>query len=308
MTSALVGYTGFVGGNLAATHRFDSLYNSKNITDAFGSHPHLLVYSGVKAEMFLANKFPEQDMREMEGAVDNIRRIAPRRLVLISTIGVYADTRSGDESSASADAPGLAPYGRNRLFLEQKVRGLYPDALIVRLPALFGINLKKNFIYDMIHVVPKMLRDDKYNELLGGTPLADCYTDRGDGFRLCTVTDPERLAELRRHLTDRGFTALNFTDSRSQYQFFNLGHLWGIIEKALETGLHELTVTSRPLTAAQVYAHVTGKEFVNEINPNHPVQNLRSRHAGLFGGADGYIFPDSAAMLDDIKRFVEANR
>ncbi|MEG2500937.1 MAG: NAD(P)-dependent oxidoreductase, partial [Oscillospiraceae bacterium] len=36
MKTALVGYTGFVGSNIAAAHPFDGLYNSKNIKEAFG--------------------------------------------------------------------------------------------------------------------------------------------------------------------------------------------------------------------------------------------------------------------------------
>ena len=34
MKNILVGYTGFVGGNIAAKHHFDGLYNSKNIMEA----------------------------------------------------------------------------------------------------------------------------------------------------------------------------------------------------------------------------------------------------------------------------------
>ena len=37
--TALVGYTGFVGGNLAAQHRFDELYDVTNIADGF-DRPH----------------------------------------------------------------------------------------------------------------------------------------------------------------------------------------------------------------------------------------------------------------------------
>ena len=59
MIKTLVGYTGFVGSNLASSTDFDGLYNSKNIEDAFKTKPDLLVYSGVRAEKFLANKEPD---------------------------------------------------------------------------------------------------------------------------------------------------------------------------------------------------------------------------------------------------------
>ena len=36
-TKALVGYTGFVGSNLYASASFEAVYNSKNVTDAYGT-------------------------------------------------------------------------------------------------------------------------------------------------------------------------------------------------------------------------------------------------------------------------------
>lgn len=305
MKDALVGFTGFVGGNLAASHSFSALYNSQNITDAFGTAPDLLVYSGVRAEMFLANKFPAEDLRHIENACENIRRIAPHHVVLISTIGVYADTSQGDETTARADAEGLLPYGKNRLVLEEWVRANCPDSLIVRLPALFGRGIKKNFIYDIIHVVPKLLKPEKFTELLAGTTWEDCYELQSNGFMALSCADSKRLSELRAHLETCRFTALNFTDSRSQYQFFDLSRLWNIIEKALMAGIDTLTVTSEPITAAELYEYVRGGEFVNEVNLNHPVQNLRSLHANLFGGHDGYIF-SKAETLQAITQFIDA--
>ena len=43
---ALVGYTGFVGSNIYTSGEFDAVYNSKNIEEAFGTKPDLLVYAG----------------------------------------------------------------------------------------------------------------------------------------------------------------------------------------------------------------------------------------------------------------------
>ena len=93
MKDALVGYSGFVGSNLRMQHTFSAAYNSSNIEAAFGTTPDLLVYAGVRAEMFLANQDPNADYQMIWNAIENIRKIAPKRLVLISTIAVYADTK-----------------------------------------------------------------------------------------------------------------------------------------------------------------------------------------------------------------------
>ena len=94
---ALVGYTGFVGSNLLESHKFDKLYNSKNIREAYGLNPDLLVYAGIRAEMFLANQDPEADLRIINDAFDNIKIINPKKIVLISTVAVYGDDATGDE-------------------------------------------------------------------------------------------------------------------------------------------------------------------------------------------------------------------
>ena len=61
---SLVGCTGFVGQNIANSCKFDGLYHSKNIEAAYGTNPELLVYAGVRAEMFLANQDPQRDNRD----------------------------------------------------------------------------------------------------------------------------------------------------------------------------------------------------------------------------------------------------
>lgn len=140
----LVGSTGFVGGNLAAKHAFAAVCHSTDIATQFGAKPDLCVYAGVPAAMFLANADPDADLAVMAAARENLRQIAPKQLVLISSIAVYADSRGKDEQSPMTP-DGLPAYGRNRLQLERWVREDYPNALIVRLPALYGIGLKKNF-------------------------------------------------------------------------------------------------------------------------------------------------------------------
>ena len=119
--TVLVGSTGFVGGNLMAAHAFDAAYHSTDIAEGFGKDNGLVVYAGVPAAMFLANQDPAADLAVMAAARENLRRLAPKQVVLISSIAVYADSRGKYEDSPMS-AEGLAPYGANRLRLEQWVR------------------------------------------------------------------------------------------------------------------------------------------------------------------------------------------
>lgn len=301
MKKSLVGFTGFVGGNLAAATAFDGLYNSKNIGDAFGTAPDLLVFAGVRAEKFLANTAPEKDYAAMKEAAWNIGRIAPRQVALISTVDVFAAPDGADEG-AVPDAAGA--YGKNRLALEEMVRALGVPVTVFRLPALYGPGLKKNFLYDLIHLIPGQLSPALAEDLARRDPaLLAPYTPGENGFYKCGPLAKGEAAALRARFTAAGFTALQFTDSRASYQFYPLTALWGHMEKALAAGLPLVHLATAPVTAAEVYARVRGGVFENHMAKTPARYDLRTRYNGIFGGEEGYIF-NKEYILDDIVRFV----
>lgn len=301
MKTAIVGYTGFVGQNLCLSYEFDARYNSKNIADAFGSEPDLLVYAGIRAEMFTANHFPDKDLKNIQEAIENIKNINPKKLVLISTISVYP-VFEGNESTHIDDDAGTA-YGRNRRYLEKWVEDNVKDYLIVRLPALYGEGIKKNFIFDMIHYIPALLKTQKYEELLANSDFAGLYQDRGDGFFRCIAEEKEDRRRLRVFFEEIGFSALNFTDSRSEYQYFNLANLWSIINTAMEKNIRLLTIATEPVLSSELYEYIYNKPFKNECATIYPVEHLKSIHAEEFGGKDGYLY-NKQQLLEDIKRFI----
>lgn len=291
----LVGATGFVGGNLAASHSFARTCHSTDVADQYGSKPSLCVYAGVPAAMFLANADPEADLAVMRAARENLRRIAPRRLVLISSIAVYADSRGKDEESPM-DQANLAAYGSNRLQLERWVREDFEQALIVRLPALYGIGLKKNFLFDLHTITPSMLRPEKYEELAARSEAVRTgYALADNGFyRQCPQADRRALRTFFEH---NDFNALCFTDSRSRYQFYHLSRLWRDLEQGMAAGLTLLNLTTPPVSAAQVYTAVTGRTgWVNELDKPPFDYDLRSRHAALLGGGDGYLCTEAEEL------------
>lgn len=303
----LVGSTGFVGGNLLAKHTFAAECHSSDITAQYGTRPDLCVYAGVPAAMFLANADPEADLAVMRAARENIRQIAPKRLVLISSIAVLADSRGVYEDSPAQDTEGLPAYGKNRLQLERWVREDFPDAVIVRLPALYGAGIRKNFLFDLHTITPAMLRPEKYSELAAKSPLVkSAYTLADNGFyKLNGTTDPPAL---RAFFAANDFNALAFTDARSRYQFYNLGRLWSDMEAARAADVKLLHLCTPPVSAAEVYTAVTGKaDWHNEL-PKPPFDyDLRSRHAALLGGSGDYLCTKQQE-LDDITRFMRSWR
>ncbi len=311
-TSMLVGYTGFVGSNIASKYDFTWKINSQNKEEAFGKKPDLLVYAGLRAEKFLANKDPEADMASVMEAYEQIKKIQPKKLVLISTVDVYKEPVNVDEDTV-IETEGLLPYGANRYKLEQMVRETWEDALIIRLPGLFGKNLKKNFIYDYIHVIPAMLREEKYLELSARSSLVEeSYRRLDNGFYKCSLLEKEireakdlyAREELKQEFASLEFSALNFTDSRGVFQFYNLANLWKDIQTALENDIRLLNIATEPVSVAEVYLALCDKTFENEIMPQSPFYDYRSKHAEVFGGTNGY-FSDKEAVLAEIVEFVK---
>lgn len=150
MTTALIGHTGFVGGNLARQYAFTDAYHSTNIEQIRGKRYQLLVVSGAPAAKWIANREPEQDLANLERLMDNLATVEADTVVLMSTVDVYPHPRDVNEQTP-IDPTQQHPYGRHRLLLERFVQDRFADTLVLRLPALFGQGLKKNAIYDLLH-------------------------------------------------------------------------------------------------------------------------------------------------------------
>lgn len=146
--SALIGYTGFVGSNLAAQRTYDHLYNSKNIAEIAGRQLGTVVMSAAKAEKWRANLDPAADDAHIAELTAHLGSFSCERLVLISTIDVYA-TPIGVDETTPIEVEGLHTYGRNRYLLEEAARSIHPTT-VLRLPGLFGPGLKKNVIFDFL--------------------------------------------------------------------------------------------------------------------------------------------------------------
>lgn len=148
--SALIGCTGFVGSNLAEQSVFTDLFNSKNFEAMCGQHFDTLVCAGVSAVKWKANKDPEADWAGIEQLLDVLKTVTADRFILISTIDVYATTRGLDESFDCSSVENHA-YGRHRLAVEAFCQTKFANCFVVRLSGLFGANLKKNVIFDLLN-------------------------------------------------------------------------------------------------------------------------------------------------------------
>lgn len=229
MKTALIGYTGFVGGNLHAQYAFDDLYNSKNIQDIEGKEYDLVVSAANRAEMWRINQEPDIDKAEIDSFISHLGKAKIKKLVLVSTVGVYKNPNGANEDT-QIDVDGLLPYGLNRYYLEQYCTDNF-DTTIVRLPGLFGDGLKKNVIFDLLNDnnVEKIHADGVYQYYNLGNIWKDINIALSNGLALVNLaTPPVSTEEVARvcfgiEFTNRPEGATpGFWDMHSKY-----AHLYG---------------------------------------------------------------------------------
>ena len=146
--NALIGHTGFIGGilkkNIVAEY-----FNRDNITEISKKKYNIVYCAGVPGTKWYANKFPEDDKKNINFLYNNLVNLECEKFVLISTISVYDNE----------------PYGINRKVLENNLLDIFKNKiLIIRLPAVFGEGLKKNILFDMLNgcLKSKINIKDKY--------------------------------------------------------------------------------------------------------------------------------------------------
>lgn len=303
--AGLIGGTGFVGGNLRAQRPFARHYSSKTISEIAGERFSTLICAGAPATMWAANADPERDRANLRRLAERIATARFDRLVLISTIAVLDDLGAGyTESSARFEE--RKAYGRNRRELEVALTERH-GAVILRLPALFGEGLRKNFVFDLINPVPSFLKPAIYET------LQHVFTEeeRAAAAGLYRFDDALQMMRLDRDRLDgtparalltaafcrANLIAPNFTNSRSAFQFYNLSYLARDIERCLEASLDLLHVCSEPIGAGELHRALLGESFHSDGPP--PVrEDMRSNHARLWESETQYLYGRDQVMAE----------
>lgn len=174
-TTALIGFTGFVGSTLYLAHKFTDVYNSKNINNITNKEYDCIVCAGISAKKWYANLHPEEDLEQINKLLDVLKTVKASKFILISTIDIY------DNVSAEFDEDYIPDinynhhaYGKNRLYVENFIKQTYINYTIIRLPGLFGFGLQKNIIYDYLN---NTLKELNINSSFQWYDISDLYND-----------------------------------------------------------------------------------------------------------------------------------
>lgn len=309
-SNCLIGKTGFVGSALLRQADFAHRYNRSNIDEIAGQAFSTVVCAAAPGSMIEANRSPDTDRAQIHALMDRLSAIRCDRFVLISSIAVLADFAGACDESTSEFQAELA-YGRHRRELEAFVEDHFASHLVVRLPALFGQGLRKNFIFDLLNPVPSMLTGERRADLVGqlDAPLAqwvgELYTpDHVTGlFKLdrSALNGNHRRAALEQAVEQLGFSATQFHHPETTYQYYEIDRLWRDIAIALDAGLSHIHLVSEPLSAARIHRRLTGREMPQTGARLHR-EDMHTRHAGLWGMAGPYQY-DATATLDRLAAF-----
>ena len=310
MQDALIGHTGFVGQTLLHQHPFPAQFNSATIHNSAGQDFATVVCAAAPGSMFEANRFPDRDAQAIDGLIDRLSRLRAKRFVLISTIAVL-DRFDGQATETTTAFQTALPYGVNRRRLEVFCAAHFADCLIVRLPALFGPGLRKNFLFDLMNPVPSMLPAARYDALrlalpqaLQGLAATVFAEDSALGLHVlnrAALNQSPLRPELERWVTEAGFSALGFTHPESRFQFYDMTRLWADIQLAQAAGLSVIHLAPEPLVAGTVHQALTGHQMPpSDARLHH--EDMRSAHAGLWSKSGPYLM-DTADCLARLQRF-----
>jgi hypothetical protein len=166
----LIGSTGYVGGHLKATGFFDLCLNSKSPMDSLSCD--LLVIAAPGSERWKSETDPISFRDSHLHVALRFGKIKAKKSVLISSIDAYSF--SSGYYLDKLDVIPSHPYGKAKFILEKLFNISHPNGSIIRLPNIFGGNLKKNIIYDLL-----MSRSDirLNNNTLQWYPLEDLLPD-----------------------------------------------------------------------------------------------------------------------------------
>lgn len=207
LSSALIGYSGFVGSTLQKQKTFEELYRSSNIDMIDHKSFDIVVCSAARAQKWIANREPVADRKHIDELIVRLKTIKCKTFILISTVDIFKDPKSIDESSPVNEV-GLQPYGLHRRMLEKFVEAQYTNYLIVRLPGLVGPGLRKNVIFDLLNDNNLHMIDSR--GVFQFYPMVnlwyDIQTALNSGLRLVHLTaEPVSVSELSKQCFGKKF-------------------------------------------------------------------------------------------------------
>lgn len=175
--NGLIGFSGFVGQHLMEQTNFQEIYRSTSVETLRNKCFDVLVCAGMPAVKWLANKEPERDKEILRSLIGILRSVTAKKFVLISTIDVYPDSSCGGDEDTDCHGQVNHAYGTHRRWFEDQIRELFQEHHVIRLPALYGDHMKKNYIFDLLHNREEFIQKINISSHFQWYDVADLWAD-----------------------------------------------------------------------------------------------------------------------------------
>lgn len=298
MLKGLIGYTGFIGENISKSVLFDYYFNSKNISELPKYDFDLIVCCAAPGSMVKANMNEKEDYENIKILVEILLRSKIKKIVLISTISVFAIS-SNKNNEDSTEFETKLGYGKNRRFLELSLYNSNIKTHIIRLPSLFGYNLKKNFLFDLLNPSPSFLSLNKFSKIAEKMePKTRALLNRYynvDSLNKFYILDRLKLNKsndfklLNYTLHNGRYSSIFFHSKESTHQFYNLRYLWNDILTILDNEIDLINISTEPIKLNEIYQNVFNEDMP-DTKSNIYNENMYSSYSSIWGTPSGYMY------------------
>lgn len=100
---------------------------------------------------------------------------------------------------------------------------------------------------------------------------------------------------------------LHKIDSRAVMQFYPMVNFWYDIQTAIHAGLSLLHLTAAPISVAETAQQGFNREFTQHAGDSPTAYDMRTRHAGLFGGSGAYQYSQRES-IQAIRAYAQSER
>lgn len=143
----VIGFNGFVGSSVLEALKSEDvvLIDRSNINLCSSDNYSTLFICAGEARKWFVNSNVKEATSNMVDLYKSISCYRASQVVYFSSIDVY------NKDLTINDGYSTEPYGVTKLVLEELISKTFENCVIVRLGALFGKGLKKNFLFDLLN-------------------------------------------------------------------------------------------------------------------------------------------------------------
>ena len=105
-------------------------------------------------------------------------------------------------------------------------------------------------------------------------------------------------------LNDRPVDAV---PGNARFQFYDIDRLWDDVSCVRSAGVGMVNITSEPVEMSAVAREIFGRDMPTPHSDTAPDYDVRSLHAEIAGGRNGYWF-DAATVMAGLRKFVAEER